>query len=63
MRTLDGMQLRQQHGNRKQSLLAESPLREGKEGDRPRFLDLIRQESCQALKLGDGPIDEGRGSV
>lgn len=59
----DRAQLREQHGDREQCLLAEPPLREGKEGGSPRLLDFIRQESGQAFELGDRAIDEDRGSV
>jgi hypothetical protein len=59
--SLDSAQLWEEHGNRKQRLLAEPPLREGKDGGRPGLLDLVRQEGSQALKLCDRPIDEGRG--
>lgn len=60
---LDGAQFREQDGNREQRLLAEAPFRKWKESGRPGLLDLICQEGSQALKLGDGPIDENRRSV
>lgn len=56
-------QFREQHRDRKQRFLAEPPFRERKKSGRPRLLDLVRQESFQALELGDRPIDDGRGSV
>lgn len=59
----DGAELREQYGNREQRLLAETPFRQREGGGRPGLLDLICQESRQALKLRDGPIDEGGGGV
>lgn len=59
----DGAQLREQHGNREERLFAEPPFREGKEGGRPRLLELSRQDGREALKVRDRPLDEGRGFV
>lgn len=63
MSTLYGLQLRQEHGNREQSLFAEPPFRERKDGRHPGLLNLIGQEGRQLLELRNGAIDYGRGFV
>lgn len=63
MRLSDCAQFWKQHGDREQRLLAEPPFGERKDSGGPRLLDLVRQESRQALELGDRPINYSRGSV